>query len=468
MLQYLRIGNFEIPMYGLMIMIGAVLAVAFAMRRAKQTTVDPDDVLYSITYTAIGVILGAKLLYVIVSWNDLAGNWSYYFSSFKAFREFIGYGFVFYGGLIGGLAVFIPYCIKKKLNLGEMINCVVPSIPLIHSIGRVGCFFAGCCYGIPMDPPWGVYFRSSLAPHGVALFPVQLLEAALNLVLFCILYTYARKPRKPGKVLGYYLVAYGIERFFLEFLRGDLERGSIFGISTSQFISLILIPLGLILAFVKFEEKIGMPALAGPGALTKKQDDVAETPEETRETVDEAAAAAEETVAENAETEDVIPDEEPPAEEAVSEAEEIEEAIQEEEEPEEEEPAAEEPEEEREEEPAEEAEPEEPEEEETADLEEAEETADETAEEEEPSEAEEPEEAEAPEAEEEETPEEPSEEEADSAAEQEETEDLPSEAQEEEDPDGEAFPAGDPFGFGETDAAEDPFAQENTQEHDIF
>ena len=89
MLQYLTIGKFELPMYGLMIMIGAVLAVAFAMRRAKQTTISPDDVLYSITYTALGVILGAKLLYVIVSWNQLSGNWSYYFSSFKAFREFV-------------------------------------------------------------------------------------------------------------------------------------------------------------------------------------------------------------------------------------------------------------------------------------------------------------------------------------------------------------------------------------------
>jgi len=326
MLQYLTIGKFELPMYGLMIMIGAVLAVAFAMRRAKQTTISPDDVLYSITYTALGVILGAKLLYVIVSWNQLSGNWSYYFSSFKAFREFLGYGFVFYGGLLGGLAVFIPYCIKKKLNLGEMINCVVPSIPLIHSIGRIGCFCAGCCYGIPMDPPWGVYFRSTLAPHGVALFPVQLLEAALNLILFCILYTYARKPRKPGKVLGYYLVAYGIERFFLEFLRGDLERGMVFGISTSQFISLILIPVGLILAFWKFEEKIGLPALAGPGALTGKNDETAEdvTKKETGtvSAEDETAENAAEEAEEAEETEEA-PDEQEPQEEPAAQEEDV-------------------------------------------------------------------------------------------------------------------------------------------------
>ncbi len=443
MLQYLTIGKFELPMYGLMIMIGAVLAVAFAMRRAKQTTISPDDVLYSITYTALGVILGAKLLYVIVSWNQLSGNWSYYFSSFKAFREFLGYGFVFYGGLLGGLAVFIPYCIKKKLNLGEMINCVVPSIPLIHSIGRIGCFCAGCCYGIPMDPPWGVYFRSTLAPHGVALFPVQLLEAALNLILFCILYTYARKPRKPGKVLGYYLVAYGIERFFLEFLRGDLERGMVFGISTSQFISLILIPVGLILAFWKFEEKIGLPALAGPGALTGKSGETAEdvTKEETgtvgaeEETAENAAKEAEEAeVAEEAENaaEEPEPQTEDPEAET---AEETEEEETSEEEPAEEVASGEEqiPEEKEEETPAEENAEEEAEETAEAETEEtAEETAEEAAEE---------------------TDEEAVEEAAEEAAE-------PEKEKKQEVIDD------DPFGVGaETD---DPFAEEGAEEDNLF
>ena len=293
MYPFITIGNFQLPMYGLCILIGAVLGVWAAMYRAKKTDIHPDDILYSITYTAIGAILGGKLLYVIVSWETISANADYYFSSFEGFREFFSYGFVFYGGLIGGLAVFIPYCIVRKLNLGQMINLVIPSVPLVHGIGRIGCFFAGCCYGMPMDPPWGVYFNSAMAPSGVALFPVQLLEAALNIILFCFLYNYAKKPRKPGSVLGLYLICYGVERFLLEYLRYDAIRGFFLGISTSQWISLVLVPVGIALALIKFEEKIGMPALAGPGTGLKA--------EETEEAEDTAQGASENTSEESEE-----------------------------------------------------------------------------------------------------------------------------------------------------------------------
>jgi len=322
MYPFINIGSFQLPMYGLCILIGAVLGVWAAMHRAKQTTIDPDDVLYSITYTAIGAILGGKALYVITAWDSISANLDFYFGSFAGFREFFSYGFVFYGGLIGGLAVFIPYCIIRKLNLGEMINLIIPSVPLVHGIGRIGCFFAGCCYGMPMDPPWGVYFNSAMAPHGVALFPVQLLEAALNIILFCFLYNYAKKPRKPGRVIGLYLLCYAVERFALEYLRYDEIRGFLFGVSTSQFISLVLIPIGIALALIPFEKKIGMPALAGPGALTK---DAEEVPEETDETVQEeteelAEDSAEESAEETAAEEISEETEEVPAEESSEEA----------------------------------------------------------------------------------------------------------------------------------------------------
>ena len=324
MYPFLTIGNFKLPMYGLCILIGAALGVYAAMRRAKKTTIDPDDVLYSITYTAIGAILGGKALYVLTSWETISANASFYFSSFEGFREFFSYGFVFYGGLLGGLAVFIPYCIIRKLNLGEMINLIIPSVPLVHGIGRIGCFLAGCCYGLPMDPPWGVYFNSAMAPHGVALFPVQLLEAALNILLFCFLYNYAKKPRKPGRILGLYLICYGVERFFLEYLRYDAIRGFFMGISTSQWISLVLVPVGLVLAFVCFEEKLGIPALAGPGALTRKDEE--EVLEET-ETLSDGEEEVTEASAEEESTEEVAEAVEETAEETTEET--VEEPVEE-------------------------------------------------------------------------------------------------------------------------------------------
>lgn len=310
MYPYLTIGSFQLPMYGLCILIGATLAVVLTMRRAKRTSVHPDDVLYSIVYTAIGAILGGKALYVITSWNAIKENADYYFTSFEGFREFFSYGFVFYGGLIVGLAVFIFYAVRHKLNLSDMINLIIPVVPLTHALGRVGCFCAGCCYGVPMDPPWGLYFNSPLSPHGVPLFPVQLLESALNLILFAVLFTYARKPRKPGAVLGLYLSCYGVERFLLEFLRFDQIRGFLFGVSTSQWISILLIPLGLFLIFAKIEKKLGISELAGPDAHAAQDDaqdasEEAQVQEETtqEETVQENASA-EETPCDDASTQD--------------------------------------------------------------------------------------------------------------------------------------------------------------------
>lgn len=300
MLPYITIGNFQLPMYGLCILTGAVLAMLLALRRAKRTRISSDDLLYSVCYTVIGAMLGAKLLYVITAWDTIVANADYYFGSFAGFREFFGYGFVFYGGLIGGLAVFIPYCLRHKLDLGDMIALIIPCVPLVHAIGRIGCFCAGCCYGVPMDPPWGVCFSSPLAPQGVSLFPVQLLESALNLILFAFLFTYTRKPRKPGAILGWYLVCYGIERFGLEYLRYDEIRGFIFGISTSQLISLILIPIGIALVLIRFEKKIGLSCPAGVDAYllretTGTQEDEAAETSVTADTSEEAVEAPEET-----------------------------------------------------------------------------------------------------------------------------------------------------------------------------
>lgn len=271
MLPYITIGKIQLPMYGICILAGAVLAMLLALRRAKRTRIQSDDLLYSVCYTVIGAMLGAKILYVITAWDTVVANADYYFGSFAGFREFFGYGFVFYGGLIGGLIVFIPYCVRHKLDLGDMIALIIPCVPLVHAIGRIGCFCAGCCYGIPMDPPWGVCFQSPLAPQGVSLFPVQLLESALNLILFAFLFTYTRKPRKPGAILGWYLICYGVERFALEYLRYDEIRGFVFGISTSQLISLILIPVGVALVMIRFEKKIGMSSPAGVDAYLLRE-----------------------------------------------------------------------------------------------------------------------------------------------------------------------------------------------------
>ena len=106
----------------------------------------------------------------------------------------------------------------------SVLDTILPSIPLMHAFGRVGCFTAGCCYGIPSD--WGFYFDASpIAPHGVRLLPVQLIESACLLVLFFLMYHYGKQKRLPGKMLAFYLIGYGVIRFILEFFRYDAFRG---------------------------------------------------------------------------------------------------------------------------------------------------------------------------------------------------------------------------------------------------
>ncbi|MGI5891324.1 MAG: prolipoprotein diacylglyceryl transferase [Bacillota bacterium] len=246
MYPFLHIGDITLPMYGIMITIGIFAGLLVAILRAKINGIAKEDILYAFLYGLIGVFAGAKLLYILPRLSWMVQN-KYHFLE-DLYSLLVG-GFVFYGGLIGGLLLLIIYIRSYKIPMWPLFDSIIPSIPLIHAMGRVGCFFAGCCYGIPAAPPWGVLFNNSLiAPHGIYLLPVQLIEAAINVVIFIFIVFYSRQKRKEGNILGIYLLCYAIQRFFLEFLRFDfMERGMLGILSTSQWISLIMIPIGVLL-----------------------------------------------------------------------------------------------------------------------------------------------------------------------------------------------------------------------------
>jgi phosphatidylglycerol:prolipoprotein diacylglycerol transferase len=169
----------------------------------------------------------------------------------------INNGQVFYGGLIGGcLGAFIGAKIAK-VKLTDFVDLVTPGIPLGHAFGRIGCFFAGCCYGRPFERPIGIEYHKPIgdAPVGVPLFPVQLLEAAINLIICMVLVLYTRKHNTKWKVFSLYLIMYSVGRYFLEYLRYDAIRGKLIGISTSQWISISLFVVGLILWRSRFAQE---------------------------------------------------------------------------------------------------------------------------------------------------------------------------------------------------------------------
>lgn len=242
MLPFIQVFGHQISMYALCIMAGAVLGILVALFRSKIFLYKKEDVLFASFYGLIGLIVGGKILFFISNASWIIKNFTVIISDIEYMKALMQGGFVFYGGFFGAVAGIVIYARQYKLEAVKLIEIMIPSVPLIHTIGRVGCFCAGCCYGLPMDAPWGVYFsKSEMAPHDEALFPVQLLEAACNLILcFWMLYRYHNKQTK-GEAFCFYIFSYGVIRFFLEFLRYDMQRGSLLGMSTSQWVSILLI-----------------------------------------------------------------------------------------------------------------------------------------------------------------------------------------------------------------------------------
>ncbi|MDO4384883.1 MAG: prolipoprotein diacylglyceryl transferase [Clostridia bacterium] len=235
MLPYLRLGNRLIPMYGVCMTVGILLSSCLAFVRAKRAGKD-ENALIVIVACAVGIgLICARLLYVVVSYGVQQAILKILSGDFSPLTEG---GLVFYGSLIGGILGGILGARIARESLSSYLAPIVPCIPLGHAFGRLGCFFGGCCYGMPYDGPLAVRFPAAGVTEPV--FPVQLLEALINLVIFILLILYTRKSRPRGYSLYLYLLLYSVSRFTLEFLRGDKIRGLSNGLSTSQWISIVL------------------------------------------------------------------------------------------------------------------------------------------------------------------------------------------------------------------------------------
>ena len=244
-----RLGR-TITFYSIFSLVGIGLGITVAVLRCKRLGQDRMDLFFAALYGILGLLVGAKVLYLITIIP-------YFPQIVAAVRQDANFllmlftsGFVWYGGLLGFIGGVYIYCRQYKLHFLPMIDTMVVSVPLAHAFGRLGCLAEGCCYGCVYDGPGHIVFQESkIAPNGVPLFPSQPLEAICNLILFFVLLFYGRKTRPTGRITGIYLCAYAVIRFVLEFWRGDGERGLFLGISTSQLISILLLPIGLMLIF---------------------------------------------------------------------------------------------------------------------------------------------------------------------------------------------------------------------------
>ena len=139
--------------YGICCVIGGALAIWLAIRNGKRFQQDRFAMLEACVWALIGGFLGAKLLYLLVSFSDIVEMFQTSGFNWDTISSLLEGGFVFYGGLLGGLAALLLYLHHFQLPYGVYLSSITPAVPLAHAFGRIGCFFAGCCYGIPYDPP---------------------------------------------------------------------------------------------------------------------------------------------------------------------------------------------------------------------------------------------------------------------------------------------------------------------------
>jgi phosphatidylglycerol:prolipoprotein diacylglycerol transferase len=229
-------------MYGLMIGIGFLLAILLASRRARKEGIEPERIMDLGVYLLLAAIVGSRILYVLTNLREFTANPLDVFAIWKG-------GLVFYGGLIAAVPVGVWYVRKHNLPVWKTADIMAPYIALGHAFGRLGCFFAGCCYGAPCSGPLCIIFHDShsLAPLGVSLFPTQLMESGGEFMIFGILMVLWRHRKFDGQLFWLYPLFYSVLRFIIEFFRGDSERGLYFGgmVSTSQIIAVFLLGFSL-------------------------------------------------------------------------------------------------------------------------------------------------------------------------------------------------------------------------------
>jgi phosphatidylglycerol:prolipoprotein diacylglycerol transferase len=279
-----QIGRWDVAVYGVLTALGVLAAVFVAVRRGKTVGLPIELILDLTFYCVILGFIGSRVFFIL---QDLRG-----FAESPADYIFTRQGYVFFGGLITALAFAVWYVRRHRCDPWQIGDVLAPSIPLGHAFGRIGCFFSGCCYGRICPPgweSWGVTFpkvtdpvtgelkfsfayvdhalRGLIGPEAarsLPVLPIQLYEAALNLLLFLGLTWLWRRRRFRGEILAGYLGVYGVLRFLLEFLRGDYDERTFFGLvergQMSQLICLAAIGAGVWIWRLRCKTPLEAPA----------------------------------------------------------------------------------------------------------------------------------------------------------------------------------------------------------------
>lgn len=237
-----KIGPITVYSYGLMVALGFGIAIFLAQKSAPGLNINKDKVVDFGIFILLGGLLGARIAYVIT-------NLRYYMASPMEIFDLTKGGLIWYGGFLGGLIVGLVFVKKNSINFWDGADLFAPFMALAQSIGRIGCFLNGCCYGsiAPAYFPLGVAFPNEpFLRH-----PVQLYESFLLLLLFFALRQWQRYRRFKGEIFLGYAFLYSISRFFLEFLRADNPKG-LAGLTMAQAASIVIMILSASIFISRF------------------------------------------------------------------------------------------------------------------------------------------------------------------------------------------------------------------------
>lgn len=232
------VGEVNIHTYGFLLAIGVLSAIALAMYHSKKEGLDTRVIADFVFYAILVGLVGAKLWLFITEIG-------YYLREPSRIPSLLTSAGTFFGGLIFGTLFVVWYVRKHGLDIRRIGDALIPSVALAHFFGRMGCFFAGCCWGREAHGcPIAVTFNNPEATTGikdflgVPLYPTQLAEAILNLINFFILFIVFKKRKFKGQVLALYIFNYSLIRLFVEYFRGDDDRGYVIGNMHEPFTSL--------------------------------------------------------------------------------------------------------------------------------------------------------------------------------------------------------------------------------------
>jgi phosphatidylglycerol:prolipoprotein diacylglycerol transferase len=229
MLPFLHIWHLQVPTFGLMLWLAAVVAAFIMDRNFKRSGIDSDAVGMVAVAALLGIV-GAKLWHVIDTPAEFREiGWRVLYDSA---------GFAWYGGLLFGISALLFQGWWAKIGMLRTLDLAAPAAAIGYGVGRIGCFLSGDgCYGVPTTLPWGMSFPNGIepTPPGVRVHPTPLYELAAGLLIGLWLWRRGGKPHGTGAIVGQYLMLTGIARFLVEFVRHNPKI--LWGLSNAQLAS---------------------------------------------------------------------------------------------------------------------------------------------------------------------------------------------------------------------------------------